>query len=65
MTAVEPARIVVDGESWPPHGYLSPLDRHPGEDEFPTRLRGGVVTDPRRVAEIAARVRRSAGRWSR
>lgn len=55
MSAPTRRPVVVDGQSWPAHGYLSPLDRHPGEDEFPTRLRGGVVTDPRVVAAIGAR----------
>ncbi|WP_103381933.1 hypothetical protein [Pseudonocardia dioxanivorans] len=62
---LQPGPLVVEGRSFPPHGYLSPLDQHPGEDRPPTGLRGGVVTDPEIVAEIATRVRYYVGGWWR
>lgn len=56
---------IVDAEIVAPAPYRSPLDRDPHTGRYPTVLRGGVVSDPAVVADIAARARTRRPWWRR
>jgi hypothetical protein len=54
LLAVAP--IVIDAQPVPRRGYVSPLEPGPGEERWPTVLRGGLVLDDVDRAGIAARL---------